>query len=136
MTKTEILEFISANPICYFATIDNGMPRVRGMGMYKADETGIYFQSWTLKDIHKQIEKDPSVELCFNAQGTQIRVSGKMEIVDDLEMKKAVEKKRPFMTEIIEEHGYEVVALYRMRNGKAHVWTMDANFDPKNYIEL
>jgi uncharacterized pyridoxamine 5'-phosphate oxidase family protein len=37
MTKTEILEFINANPTCYFATSENNKPRVRGMRMYRAD---------------------------------------------------------------------------------------------------
>ena len=136
MTKDEIIEFINANKTAYFATVDDGKPRVRAMGMYKADETGIYFQSWTMKDVHKQLVKNPEVELCYNGKGAQVRISGQMEIIDDLEKKKEVVEQRPFMKPTVEEHGYDVVALYRLKNAKAHVWTMDTNFDPKNYIDL
>ncbi|HSW59001.1 MAG TPA: pyridoxamine 5'-phosphate oxidase family protein [Dehalococcoidales bacterium] len=138
LTKGEVLALLNANPMCYMATAEGNQPRVRAMGMYKADETGIYFQAWKIKDVHKQIEKNPAVELCFNTKdGKQIRVSGKFEIIEDLALKKEVEAKRPFMTPIIKGRGgYEVVAIYRMQKGKATVWTMAENFTPKNYIEL
>jgi pyridoxamine 5'-phosphate oxidase len=138
MTKTEILAALNANPICYLATTEGNQPHVRGMGMYKADETGIYFQAWKLKDIHNQIVKNPNVELCFSTKdGKQIRVTGKFEILEDLAIKKEVEAKRTFMTPIIKEKGgYDVVAIYRMKKGKAVVWTMAENFAPKTYVEL
>lgn len=138
MTKAEILEAINANPTAYVATVEGNKPHVRGMGMHKADDTGIYFQAWKIKDIHKQIEKNPEVELCFNTKdGKQIRISGRFEIVEDLALKKEVEAKRPFMTPIIAaKGGYNVVAIYRLRKGKAQVWTMADNFAPKTYVEL
>ncbi len=138
MTKSEILAAINANPIAHVATVEGNKPHVRGMGMYKADETGIYFQAWKIKDVHKQVEKNPEVELCFGTKdGKQIRISGRFEIVEDLALKKEVEAKRTFMTPIIKEKGgYDVVAIYRLKNGKAQVWSMAENFAPKTYIQL
>jgi pyridoxamine 5'-phosphate oxidase len=138
MNKTEIIAALNANPTCCMATIDGNMPRVRGMGMYKADEKGILFQTWKIKDLHSQLGKNPEVELCFNTKdGKQIRVSGKMELVEDLALKKEVEAKRSFMTPIIRERGgYDVVAMWRLSHGKAQVWKMKDNFAPKTNIEL
>jgi pyridoxamine 5'-phosphate oxidase len=138
MTKTEILAALNANPTCYVATAEGNQPHVRGMGMYKADETGIYFQAWKVKDIHNQIINNPNVELCFSTKdGKQIRITGKFEILEDLAIKKEVEAKKPFMTPIIKEKGgYDVVAIYRLKKGKATVWTMAENFAPKTYVEL
>jgi uncharacterized pyridoxamine 5'-phosphate oxidase family protein len=64
MTKTEILEFINANPTCYLATAENNKPRVRGMRMYRADGKGIIFQTSNVKDLCKQLNENPNVELC------------------------------------------------------------------------
>jgi pyridoxamine 5'-phosphate oxidase len=138
MTKVEILAALNANPACYMATGEGKKPHVRGMGMVKADENGIIFQCWKIKDLHKQVVANPEVELCFNTKdGKQIRVSGRIEIVEDLAMKKEIEAKRTFMTPIIKANGgYDVVAIYRIKNGKAMVWTMAQNFDPKTYVEL
>jgi pyridoxamine 5'-phosphate oxidase len=138
MNKSEIMAAINSAPTCYMATLDGNKPRVRGMGMYKADERGIIFQTWTKKDLHSQLIKNPDVELCFAAKdGSQIRISGKMELVNDLELKKEIEAKRAFMTPIINQFGgYDVVAIWVLKKGKAQVWTMKENFAAKTYIDI
>jgi pyridoxamine 5'-phosphate oxidase len=87
MTKSEVIAAANANPVCYMATVEGNQPRVRGMGMYKADERGLIFQTWTKKDLHTQLLKNPQVELCFSTKdGAQIRISGKIELVNDLKL--------------------------------------------------
>lgn len=137
MNKEDILKFINENPNCFLATVEGNQPRLRGMRLYSSDADGILFQTWTLKDLHKQLVKNHEAEICFNGKGAQVRVRGKMELVDDLDMKKEVAKKRPFMKPIIESKGgWDIVALWRLKNGKATVWTMDTNFDAKTYVQL
>ena len=87
MTKQEILEAINKNPAFFLATIDEDKPRVRGMLLYKADENGILFHTAASKDLYSQILKNPNAELCFNCSGTQIRISGKLDIIDDNNLK-------------------------------------------------
>jgi len=137
MTKTEILDLIKANRTSYLATVEGNKPHVRAMGIYDADENGIIIQTWTIKDIHQQVLKNPEVELCFNdlKAGIQVRVSGKAEIIDDPDFKRQVVEKRPFMKPTVEQRGLDVVALYRVR-GKATVWTRAVNFEPKTYVDF
>ncbi|UCD09962.1 MAG: pyridoxamine 5'-phosphate oxidase family protein [Dehalococcoidales bacterium] len=137
MTKEEIFEIIKANPIAWMATVEGNQPRVRAMGIPKADENGIIIQTWTIKDIHQQVVDNPKMELCFNdlKGGIQVRVSGAAEIINDVDAKEKMVEDRPFMKPTVEEHGIDVVALYRLK-GRATVWTRDKNFDPKEYIDL
>ena len=88
MNKKEILEFINANPAFHLATVEGDQPRCRGMLLFRADTNGILFHSGTMKAVHHQIEKNPKVELCFNdlPKGVQVRVAGKLEIVEDNEL--------------------------------------------------
>jgi uncharacterized pyridoxamine 5'-phosphate oxidase family protein len=138
MTKTEILEFINANPTCYFATSENNKPRVRGMRMYRADGKGIIFQTSDVKDLFKQLNKNPHVELCFfnNEKNIQIRVSGKATFVDDLDLKKEIVEKRSFLKPWVEKKGFDMIVVFRIVNCVAHQWTMETNFLPKEYINL
>jgi len=137
MTKAEILKFINTCKDCAVATVEGHKPHVRFFTIHKADENGIFLQTWILKDIYKQIEKNPEAELCFaNFKGIQIRVSGKLELVDDMALKQEVVAERKFMKPIVDEKGWGVVAMYRLKNGKAVVWTHEVNFAPKAYIEL
>ncbi len=137
MTKEEIFALIKANSIAWMATVEGDQPRVRAMGIGKADEDGIIIQTWTIKDIHQQVVDNPKMELCFNdlKGGTQVRVSGTAEIITDVKAKEKMVEERPFMKPTVEKHGIDVVALYRLK-GKATVWTRDKNFDPKEYIDL
>ena len=137
MTKEEVFELIKANPIAWMATVEGDQPRVRAMGIPRADENGIIIQTWTIKDIHQQVVDNPKMELCFNdlKGGVQVRVSGTAEIIDDVAAKEKMVEDRPFMKPTVEEHGIDVVALYRLK-GKATAWTMAQNFEPKEYIDL
>ena len=138
MTKEEILEFVTKNPVCSLATIDGNQPRVRTIMLYKADENGIIFCTGRDKAVHKQLQANPAVELCFyNAeQGLQVRIEGTVEMLDDLELKKKVVEAFTFLKPWVESQGYEVMICYHLKNARALTWTMETNFEPKQYIQL
>jgi pyridoxamine 5'-phosphate oxidase len=138
MTKEEILEFATKNPVCSLATIDGNQPRVRTIMLYKADENGIIFCTGRDKAVHKQLQANPAAELCFyNAeQGLQVRIEGSVEMLDDLELKKKIVEAFTFLKPWVESQGYEVMICYRLSNARAVTWTMQTNFEPKQYIQI
>jgi pyridoxamine 5'-phosphate oxidase len=137
MTKAEIMAFMNANRDCHMATVEGNKPHVRAMGMVKADENGIIIEVGIYKDVYKQLLANPNVELCFNnfKQGIQVRVSGAVEPVDDIKLKDEIIALRPFLKPRFEKGGYGAIGIFRV-NGKAHVWTMETNFDPKKYVQI
>jgi pyridoxamine 5'-phosphate oxidase len=138
MTKTEIVEFLNANRICYLATSENNKPHVRAMGMYGADEKGIIFQTVDGKDLPKQLKENPNVEICFynGEKNIQVRVSGRATLIDDVELKKTIAEKRPFLKPLIEKKGLDVIPVFRIVDCVAYLWTMETNLSPKQYIPL
>lgn len=85
MNKNEILAFLNKNQVCHLATIDDKTPRVRGMMLYRADDNGVLFHTGRMKDLYKQLQANPNVELCSNdfENNVQVRVSGTVEFVKD-----------------------------------------------------
>ena len=141
MNKQEIFEFLNLNPACYFATMDGDTPRVRGMLMYKADENGILFNTGANKDLFKQLQKNPNVELCFvNNKDLpnfiQIRVSGVVVFENDMKIKEQIINDRPFLKPIAEKVGYDAIIVIRVQNLVATPWTMATNLKPKEFIKL
>lgn len=128
---------MNANPTCYLATVEGNKPRVRAMGMVKADENGIIIETGTFKDVYKQMAANPNVELCFfNAKdGVQIRVSGAVEPVDDRKLKDEIIVQRPFLKQRIAEGGYEAMGVFRLK-GVAYVWSFQTAAEPKKYVQL
>jgi|WetSurMetagenome_2_1015567.scaffolds.fasta_scaffold254062_1 pyridoxamine 5'-phosphate oxidase len=138
MTKKEILEFIKANPMCSLATVEGTQPRVRIIMLYRADEKGIIFITTSMKALYKQLQANPAVEMCFYnpKEFRQVRIEGKAEILNDMELKKQVVEKLSFLKPLIDSKGYDVLICFRLKKAKAHLWTMETNFTPKEYIEL
>lgn len=140
MNKKEILEFLNANPVFHLATIEGDKPRVRGMLLYRADENGILFHTGKVRDLYKQLTENPQVELSFNNGSTedlvQVRISGRVELVEDIGLKKEIVQKREFLRPFVEQYGYDPLAVYRLKNGAASVWAMRTNLAPKEYIQL
>ena len=145
MTKTQIFEFMAKNPGFHLATAEGDQPRVRGMLLFKADENGIVFHTGTHKEMYNQIVANPKVELCFNnlPDGVQVRVTGKLDIVEDKVVKDEIlnHPSRVFLKGWIasmpsKDELYKHFKVFRLKNGKAVVWTMPTNLEPKKVIAL
>ena len=139
MTKEEIFEFVMKNPKFNLATTDGSQPHTRMMMICRADEDGILFSTGRDKDVNKQLQANPAVEMCFFCAGDvnrQVRIEGTVEMFDDLELKKMIVEDFPFLKPWIELQGYEVMIPYILKNGKATTWSMTTAFEPKQYIEL
>jgi pyridoxamine 5'-phosphate oxidase len=138
MTKTEILQFLNANPLCHLATADGDQPRVRGMMMYKAEEKGILFHTGNFKDLYRQLQKNPRVELCFHSpdMSRQVRVSGTAEFLDDAKLKQEIVVARPFLKPWVEKHGLDMLVVFRVVHCRAAVWSMETNFEPTRHVEM
>jgi len=144
MNKKEMFEMINANPAFHLATVEGDQPRCRGMFLFSADESGILFHSGAMKEVHHQIAGNPKVELCFNdfKNGVQVRVSGKLEMVEDNALKDKIyaHPSRAFLKPWREsgelKDFYNQLKVYRLKNGKAVSWTMATNFAPKEVVTL
>lgn len=142
LTKERIFELMNSNPVCYVATSENNVPHVRGILMFRADESGIIFHTGVTKDFYKQIVGNKNAEICFACGQYQIRVSGELEIVEDKSLLDEIvaHPSRKFMRTWIEKGAVknigDFVKVCRLSHGKATIWTMETNFAPKEYIQL
>jgi pyridoxamine 5'-phosphate oxidase len=134
MDKKEILEFINKNPMACLGTVDDNKARVRGMETFRADENGLIFYTSKSKDVFKQIARNPEVEVCYISGASQVRVRGKMEILEDLALKKEIVEKRPFLQQIYQGN-YDGMGVCRLK-GKATTWSMENMAAPKTFTEI
>jgi uncharacterized pyridoxamine 5'-phosphate oxidase family protein len=144
MNKQEIFELINKNPVFFLATLDGNQPRVRGMLIYTADQSGIVFHTAVMRDVYKQVIENPQAELCFNDlnKGIQIRVSGELEIVDDNNLKDEIAAHpsrtflKPWKESISVADFHASFAVLRLKNGTATIWTFANNLEPKAEVKL
>nr|MBP7471427.1 pyridoxamine 5'-phosphate oxidase family protein [Prevotella sp.] len=141
MTKEEIVTAINKHPVFYLATTENNIPHVRGMLLYRATMDELIFHTARCKELPGQISKNNNVEMCFNADGVQIRINGKAELMDNKSIKDeiAATPSRAFIKKwkdsVPAATFYNEFLVYHVTKGKINLWTMDRNLEPKIELE-
>ena len=77
----DVYEFIKNCCTYYLATVDSdGHPRNRPFGTINIFEDKLYIQTGKSKDVSKQIQKNPKVEICCfdGATGRWLRLAGEL----------------------------------------------------------
>ncbi len=91
----EIYEFIKKCGTYYLATVEDGQPRVRPFGTVNIFDGKLYIQTGKKKDVSKQIQKNPKVELCCFNGSEWCRLSGELVNDDRVEAKAAMLESYP-----------------------------------------
>ena len=83
----EVYEFLKACGTYYLATVEGDQPRVRPFGTVDIFEGKLYIQTGKVKDVSKEMQANPKVEICaFNGE-KWIRVAGEVVRDDRVEAK-------------------------------------------------
>ena len=114
----EINDFLKECGVYYLATIDGDKPKVRPFGTVEIFENHLYIQTGKKKDVYKQIENNPYVEICAFKDGKWIRVSGKLIPDNRTEAKKHMLDSYPELRGMYSENDDNTIVLY-FEKGKA-----------------
>lgn len=108
----EVQEFLKECGVYFLATVDGDKPKVRPFGTAEIFEDHLYIQTGKSKDVSKQIQVNPNVELCAFKDGKWIRVSGKLVRDDRIEAKKDMLDKNPSLRGMYNENDDNTEVLY------------------------
>lgn len=114
----EVQEFLKECGVYFLATTEGDQPRVRPFGTAEIFEEHLYIQTGKSKEVYKQIEKNPNVEMCGFKEGKWIRVTGKLIPDDRIEAKKDMLDKNPDLRRMYDENDDNTIVLY-FETGKA-----------------
>jgi uncharacterized pyridoxamine 5'-phosphate oxidase family protein len=78
----EVYEFLKKCGVYYLATVDGDQPRVRPFGTVLIFEDKLYIQTGKVKNVSKQMMKNPKIEICAFSDDTWLRVEA-VAIEDD-----------------------------------------------------
>ena len=113
----EVYEFLKNCGTFYIATIDNDKPRVRPFGVVNIFEDKLYIQTGKIKNVSKQIEKNPNVEICCFKDGIWLRLEGKLVRDDRREAKVSMLEANPMLKSMYSADDDNTEVLY-FENGK------------------
>ena len=133
MDLKDCIKFATENPVCYLATAEGDQPRVRTFLLWCADESGFYFVPTGQKEVTKQLQQNPKLEVCFYnnaadaADWKQMRVTGEIEFLEDEENLEKAYQNRSFLDDILGFSVRPLVRPCRIPTGEAFFWTLGDN---------
>ena len=122
-----VYDFIKKCGTYYLATVDGDQARVRPFGTIDLFEDKLYIQTGKSKDVSKQIEKNPKVELsCFDGEsGSWLRLAGELVNDDRIEAKKHMLNSYPNLRGMYNENDENTQVLY-FKNATATISSFSA----------
>ncbi len=114
----EVYDFLKKCGTFYIATIDGDKPRVRPFGVVNIFEGKLYIQSGKSKNVSKQIQINPNIEICAFLDGKWIRIEGKVVRDDRREAKVSMLDANPVLKSMYSADDDNTEVLY-FENAKA-----------------
>ena len=114
----EVCEFLKECGTYYLATVDGDQPRVRPFGTAEVIDGALCIQTGKKKNVYREIEKNPKVEISAFSKGRWIRLSGELYEVDRREARAAMLDAYPELRAMYNEDDGNTAVLY-FKNAKA-----------------
>lgn len=107
-----IQKFLKECGVYFLATTDGDQPRVRPFGTAEIFEGHLYIQTGKVKDVSKQIAKNPKVEICAFKDNKWIRITGILKRDERVIAKKDMLDKNPFLRRMYDENDDNTEVLF------------------------
>ena len=114
----EVFEFLKKCGTFYIATEEGNKPRVRPFGVVNIFEGKLYIQTGKSKNVSKQMQINPNVEICSCIDGKWIRLEGKVVRDDRREAKLSMLEANPILKNMYSADDDNTEVLY-FENAKA-----------------
>ena len=118
----EVYEFLKACGTYYLATVEGDQPRVRPFGTIDIFEDTLYLQTGKVKDVSKEMQANPKVEICAFDGQKWIRVAGEVVRDDRVEPKKHMLDSYPNLQALYRADDDNTEVLY-LKNATATIYS-------------
>ena len=118
----EVFEFLKECKTFYLATEEGDKPRVRPFGAINIFEEKLYIQTGKSKNVSKQMQVNPNVEICGFINGKWIRLEGKVVRDDRKEAKESMLEANPVLKNMYSADDDNTEVLY-FKDAKAVIYS-------------
>lgn len=130
-----ISEFLGNAGTFFLATEDGDQAKTRPISFQMYHNGKLYFTVGKHKDVYKQIEKNPLVEVCGFKGSDIVRIWGKAVVDDDPALFEKAKEVLPLLGQIYNEQTGLKAAVFTLEDAKAEYMNM-IDYSLKKAIEL
>ena len=114
----ETFDFLKKCGTFYIATVDGEKPRVRPFGVVNIFEDKLYIQTGKIKNVSKQMQINPNIEICGFIDGKWLRLEGQVIRDERIEAKASMLDANPVLKSMYKADDDNTEVLY-FKNAKA-----------------
>ncbi len=107
-----VYDFLKKCETYYLATVENDQPRVRPFGTIDLFEDKLYIQTGKVKNVSKQMAKNPKVEICAFDGSSWIRIEATVVNDDRIEAKQHMLDNYPSLRQMYKADDNNTQVLY------------------------
>lgn len=108
----EVYDFLKKCQTYFIATVDGDQPRVRPFGTVDIFEDRLYIQTGKVKNVSKQMQANPKIEICAVDGGEWIRIAATVVRDDREEAKQHMLDAYPALQEMYKADDDNTEVLY------------------------
>ncbi len=108
----EAYDFLKKCGTFYIATVEGDQPRVRPFGVVNIFEDKLYIQTGKSKNVSKQMQINPKVEICGFMDGKWLRLEGTVVRDDRIEAKASMLDANPELKNMYSADDENTEVLY------------------------
>ncbi|MBR2557200.1 MAG: pyridoxamine 5'-phosphate oxidase family protein [Methanobrevibacter sp.] len=108
----KIDEFLTRAEVFYLATVDGDQPKCRPLGFHLLEDDKIYFGVGTFKNVYKQLQANPKLEVVAWDGEHFLRYYGEANLEKNENVVKKAFEMMPDIKEVYESNGWEMGVFF------------------------
>ena len=117
MTNVEkVIEYLDKAQIFYVNTVDGDKPKARPFSFKMEYEVKVYFGAGTFKDVYKQMQANPNVEICASTGQNFLRYYGKAVFNPDPVVAAVALEAMPMLKNIYNEETGNILGMFYLED--------------------
>ena len=121
----KVNEILTKAEVFYLATVNGDKPKVRPLGFHLLFEDKIYFGVGTFKEVYKQMEANPNVEIAAWDGERFLRYYGTADLTKNEAVVEKAFELMPELAEIYKSNGWEM-GVFFLNDATAEIRNMFA----------
>lgn len=125
MTNIEkVMDYLNKAEIFYVATVAGDQPKCRPFSFKMEYDGKLYFGAGTFKDVYRQLQATPNIEICASTGQGFLRYYGSAVFNHDPEIEQAALEKMPMLKNIYNEQTGKRLGMFYLENATAEFRSM------------
>lgn len=112
MSIKKVDELLTKAKVFYLATVDGDQPKCRPLGFHLLHDDKIYFGVGTFKEVYKQLQANPKLEIATFDGDTFLRYYGTAVLDNNEDVVNKAFELMPELAETYKSNGWEMGVFY------------------------